>query len=60
MEDDSLQQLIWDLKCEASPKCACCGRGIYTFDTYTQIGPFLFCEVCEGNRDRRFSSDLDL
>lgn len=59
MEDDSLIQMIWDLKCAAAPKCASCGGSVYSHDTYTRIGPYLFCEECESRKHRLYSCDLE-
>lgn len=60
MEDDSLIQLIWDLKCASAPRCADCGASIYAFDTYLQIGDFRFCERCTARSHRLHSEDLEL
>lgn len=60
MYEDSLIQLIWDLRCAAAPKCACCGGSVYTYDTYTRIGDYRFCERCMSRRDLLHSCDLEL
>lgn len=58
--DDVFRQLIWDLRCAAAPKCADCGVSIYTYDTYTQIGAYQFCERCMRRSVMLQSCDLEL
>jgi hypothetical protein len=43
---ENRRQEKWDKHCEDFPHCCECGNSVYPYDTYTQIGEFIFCEKC--------------
>lgn len=58
-EQEERRQAEWDRKCAAAPRCSCCGGSVYPYDTYTEIGDFVFCERCV-SFGRRYTDDLEV
>lgn len=40
------RQKEWDERCAAAPACSYCGRSVYLYRTYTQIGSCIYCQRC--------------
>ena len=59
-ELEERRQAEWDRKCAAAPRCSCCNGSVYPYDTYAEIGDFVFCEKCMSGFNTFYTEDLEV